>query len=57
MHPDDREYGRDQLAETLLDRRGQVVDVVGDPAQHVAVGVTVEVTQRQPTQFRFDVAP
>jgi len=31
------------LAEALLDRGGEVVNVVGDPAQDVTVGMTVEI--------------
>jgi hypothetical protein len=52
----DRQHRGEQLAETLLDRGGEVVDVVGDPAQHVAVRMAVEVAQGQSAELRLDVA-
>ena len=45
----------DRLGHGLLHRRGDVVDVVGDPAQQVPARVGVEVLQRQPAEFDVDV--
>ncbi len=40
----------------LLERVGDVVDVVGDAAQRVAARMAVEVAQRHPRQLLVDVA-
>ena len=45
------EDGGHELAEPVLQGGGEVVEVVGDPAEDVAVRVAVEVAQRQPGQF------
>jgi len=55
-HADDRERRRDDLREALLQRLRDVVDVVGHAAEHVAVGVVVEVAQRQSGELQVDVA-
>ena len=51
QHADDGEQRGDQLAEGLLHRLLQVVDVVGDPAQDLPARLPVEVGQRQPGQL------
>ena len=53
--PDDRQDGRDDLGEALLERLPDVVDVVRDPAQRVAAGVGVEVPEWQPAELPVDV--
>ena len=51
QHADDGQQRRDDLAERLLHGLGDVVDVVGDPAEHLAVRLAVEVAQRQPGEL------
>ena len=43
------------LAHRLLQRLGDVVGVVGGPAEHLAALLLVEVAQRQPGQLRLDL--
>ncbi len=43
------------LADGLLEALGQVVDVVGDPAQQVAPGGMVDVAERHPVELVLDV--
>ena len=55
----DADHGQhrgEDLAQTLLERGRHVVDVVGDPAEDVAVGVAVEVLERKSRKLGFDVA-
>ena len=52
---DDRQRRREQLAHRLLQALGEVVDVVGDPAQHVAARLTVDVAQRHAVELVLDV--
>ena len=49
MHDDadDGEHRRQQLAQRLLEALGEVVDVVGDPAEEVAALLAVDVAERQ----------
>ena len=54
-HADDGQHRGDQLAQRLLQGLGDVVDVVGDPAEHLAARLLVEVAQRQPGQLRLDL--
>ena len=56
QHADDGEQRDHDLAHRLLQRLRQVVDVVGDPAEHLAVRLAVEVAQRQPGQLGLDLA-
>ena len=46
-HADHREQRREQLGQRLLQGLGDVVDVVGDPAQQLTARRAVEVGQRQ----------
>ncbi len=55
QHADDGQHRVHQLPHRLLQRLPQVVDVVGDPAQHLAALPLVEVRQRQPRQLRLHV--
>ena len=55
-HAADRQDRGEELAEALLQRGREVVDVVRDPAQDVAVRVAVEVPQRQPAELLLDLA-
>ena len=52
---DERERRREQLAQRLLEALGEVVDVVRDPAQHVAARLAVDVPQRHPVELVLDV--
>ena len=52
---EDRERRAEQLAQSLLEGRGDVVDVVGDAAQDVPVRVPVEVRERKPRELRLHV--
>ena len=54
-HRHDGQQRGDELAQGLLEALGDVVDVVGDPAQQLASGLVVEVGQRQPVQLVLDV--
>ena len=45
----------DRLGQGLLHGGGDVVDVVGHPAEQVAARVGVEVLQRQPAELEVDV--
>ena len=54
---DDREQGGEQLAHRLLQGLGDVVDVVGDPAEQLAGRGGVEVGQRHTAKLRLDVSP
>ena len=51
QHADDGQQRGEQLAQGLLQRLGDVVDVVGDPAQQLAARLPVEVGQRQPVEL------
>ena len=51
QHPDQGEHRGDDLGEGLLQGGGDVVDVVGHPAQGVAARVVVEVLERQAGQL------
>ncbi len=55
QHRDHRHQRREQLAHRLLEALADVVDVVGDPAEHLAAGRAVEVGQRQPVDLLLDV--
>ena len=55
QHAEDGERRREQLAHCLLETLGEVVDVVGDAAEHVAAGLAIYVPQRHPMELRFDV--
>ena len=52
---DDREQGEDELAQHLLERLADVVDVVGGAAHHLAAGHAVEVAQRQMVELGLDL--
>ena len=54
-HADHREQRREQLAQRLLQGLGDVVDVVGHPAQQLTAGLPVEVAQRQPVDLGLDL--
>ena len=45
----------EQLAQRLLEALGDVVDVVGDPAEQVAAGLAVDVAERQAVELVLDV--
>ncbi len=45
---------RDELGQALLERLGDVVDVVGDPAQDVAARLAVEVGEREAAELHVD---
>ena len=51
---DHREEGGDQLGQALLERLGDVVDVVGDAAQDVAARLAVEVGEREAAELHVD---
>ena len=51
QHADDGQQRGEQLAEGLLEALGDVVDVVGDPAEQLAARLPVEVGQRQPVEL------
>ena len=56
-HPDhehDRQHRGEQLAHRLLEALGDVVDVVGYPAQEFTARLAVEVTEREPVELVFD---
>ena len=55
QHADHREQRGEQLAQRLLQALGDVVDVVGDPAEQLAARLPVEVGQRQPVELVLDV--
>ena len=57
QHGDHGQQRREQLADRHRQRRRDVVDVVGDPAEHLAALPGVEVRQRQPVQLVLDVGP
>ena len=54
QNADDREQRREHLAQRLLQALGDVVDVVGDPAQEVATGLAVDVAQRKAIELVLD---
>ena len=54
---DDREQRSEQLAHRLLQGLGDVVDVVGDPAEQLAGRGGVEVGKRHAAKLRLDVSP
>ena len=54
-HADDGEHRGEHLAERLLEALGDVVDVVGDPAEQVAAGLAVDVGERQAVELVLDV--
>ena len=54
-HADDRQRRCEQLAESLLQGRRDVVDVVGDPAQQVTVRMAVKVLQGETPELRLDI--
>ena len=54
-HADDGEERRDDLREALLQRVGDVVDVVGHAREDVAARVAVEVAQRQARELLVDL--
>ena len=56
-HADDREGGGDQLGEALLQRRRDVVDVVGHAAEDIAARVLVEVLEGQPGELLIHAPP
>ena len=53
--PDEHEGVGQQLADGLLKALGQVVDVVGDPAEQVASRRAVDVTERHPVELVLDI--
>ena len=55
QHADERQRRREQLAQRLLQALREVVDVVGDPAQHVAARLAVDVAQRHAVELVLDV--
>ena len=52
---DDRQHRLDQLREGLLQRRLDVVDVVGHARHQVTALARVEVAERQPVELRLDI--
>jgi hypothetical protein len=56
QHADRREQAAEDLAQALLQAHRDVVDVVGDPAQDLAVRLAVEVRQRQPGELGLHIA-
>ena len=57
-HPDhehDREQRGEHLAHRLLKALGDVVHVVGDPAEQLTAWLAVEVAQRQPVELVLDL--
>ena len=55
QHAHDGQRRREDLRHPLLQGGRDVVDIVGDPAEQVAMRMAVEVFQRQPRHLRFDV--
>ena len=55
--PITRQDGGQHLAEGLLEALGDVVDVVGDPAEEIAAGLTVDPAQGKAVELLFDVGP
>ena len=55
QHGDHGQQRREQLTDRHRQRRRDVVDVVGDPAEHLPALPGVEVRQRQPVQLVLDV--
>ena len=55
QYADHGEQRGQQLAQRLLQGLGDVVDVVGDPAQQLAARRPVEVAQRQPVDLGLDL--
>jgi hypothetical protein len=54
---DHREHRRHELVQALLERRSDVVDVIGDAAQDVAVRMAVEVAQWKARELLLHLAP
>ena len=54
-HADEQQHRREHLAQRLLQALGDVVDVVGDPAQQVAALLLVDVAERQGVDLVLDV--
>ena len=54
---DDGEQRRQELAQRLLEALGDVVDVVGDPAQQVTARLAVDVAERQRVELVLDLGP
>ena len=53
--PMSSEHRREHLAQRLLQALGEVVDVVGDPAQQVAARLAVDVAERQAVELVLDL--
>jgi len=53
----DREQRGDELAHRLLQALGNVVDVVGDPAEQLTARLAIEVSERKSVQLVFDIGP
>ena len=56
-HADDGKDGGHELGEGLLEGRGDIVDVVRDPAEEVSARRGVVVLQRQPAELVIDFLP
>jgi hypothetical protein len=55
QHTEDREHRPHDLREALLERRGDVVDVIRHLRDHVAARRVVEEAQREPPELAIDV--
>ncbi len=56
-HEEHREHRVQHLAQRLLQALGNVVDVVGHPAQQLATGLAVEVAKGEPVELALDLGP
>ena len=52
---DQHEDVGEQLADRLLEALGQVVDVVGHPAEQISPRGAIDVAERKPVEFVLDV--
>ena len=57
QHADQRQRLGDELVQRLLQALGDVVDVVGDPAEQVAALLAVDVRQGQAVELVLDRRP
>ena len=56
-HADEQQHRRQHLAQRLLQALGQVVEVVGDPAEQVAARLLVDVAQGEGVDLGLGLGP
>ena len=56
QHADRGQRRREHLTQRLLQRLRDVIDIVRDPAEDLAVGLAIEVRERHAHQLRIDIA-